>query len=209
MTDWRTIWMVGALVVWTVGLGTGCERMTMREQAAVEPLEPDDFFEYRQSARPLPKEVVARGHGPDQITSPDPADYSSGRAPDPPATEVPGGPGPYPMPVDAQLLDHGRDEYETNCSPCHGLDGYGNGTVVQRGFPAPPSYHIPRLRQASPQYIVDVIENGFGRMYSYAARVRPRQRWAIAAYIEALQLSQNAPVERLDAQDRRQLGGAP
>lgn len=99
-----------------------------------------------------------------------------------------------PPPVDAALLERGRQRYEVFCTPCHGLTGEGDGMIVQRGFPAPPSYHEPRLRAAPARYFVDVMTKGYGVMYSYAARVEPRDRWAIAAYIRALQLGQHAQV---------------
>ena len=97
-------------------------------------------------------------------------------------------------PVDAALLARGRERYEAICTPCHGLSGHGDGMVVARGFPAPPSYHEDRLRAAPARYFVDVIGRGYGVMYPYANRVAPRDRWAIAAYIRALQLSQGARV---------------
>lgn len=96
--------------------------------------------------------------------------------------------------VDAALLRRGRERYEAICTPCHGLTGHGDGMVVARGFPAPPSYHEDRLRAAPARYFVDVISRGYGVMYPYANRVAPRDRWAIAAYIRALQLSQGARV---------------
>lgn len=99
-----------------------------------------------------------------------------------------------PPPVDAQLLARGQERYNIYCSPCHGLSGSGDGMVVRRGFPAPPSYHSAKLRSAPAQRFFDVITNGYGVMYSYAARVEPRDRWAIVAYIRALQESQNAKV---------------
>jgi len=91
------------------------------------------------------------------------------------------------------LLARGRERYRIYCAPCHDATGYGNGRVPSRGFPHPPSFHMARLRQASSRYIVDVITHGHGVMYSYADRILPRDRWAIAAYVKALQLSQNAP----------------
>ncbi len=99
-----------------------------------------------------------------------------------------------PPTVDAALMQRGRQRYEAICTPCHGYTGHGDGMVVQRGFPAPPSYHEDRLRAAPAAYFVDVITRGYGVMYPYAARVEPRDRWAIAAYIRALQLSQGARV---------------
>lgn len=102
-----------------------------------------------------------------------------------------------PPPVDAALMERGRQRYEAICTPCHGYTGHGDGMVVQRGFPAPPSYHEDRLRAAPASYFVDVITRGYGVMYPYAARVEPRDRWAIAAYIRALQLSQGARVAEI------------
>ncbi|KQU00035.1 cytochrome C [Methylobacterium sp. Leaf469] len=97
-------------------------------------------------------------------------------------------------PVDAALLRRGRARYDAICTPCHGYTGHGDGMIVQRGFPAPPSFHEDRLRAAPAGYLVAVITEGYGVMYSYAARVEPRDRWAIAAYIRALQLGQGARV---------------
>ena len=92
-----------------------------------------------------------------------------------------------PPPLTPALLDRGEQRYGIYCSMCHGPRGNGDGMVVRRGFPPPPDYHIPRLVAAPPAYIVDVITNGHGVMYSYADRVEPRDRWAIAAYVKALQ----------------------
>jgi len=97
-----------------------------------------------------------------------------------------------PPAVDAQLLARGRERYNIYCSPCHGLSGGGDGMIVQRGFPAPPSYHSARLRAAPAQHIFDVITGGYGVMYSYASRIDPHDRWAIVAYVRALQESQRA-----------------
>lgn len=92
------------------------------------------------------------------------------------------------------LLKRGQERYNITCMPCHGTEGDGRGIIVQRGFPQPPSYHIDRLREVEDGYIVDVITHGFGRMYNYAARVTPEDRWAIAAYLRALQHSQNVDI---------------
>ena len=97
----------------------------------------------------------------------------------------------FPFPIAAADLSRGRERYNIYCSPCHDYTGGGNGMIVQRGFPAPPSFHIARLRQAPAGHFFDVITNGFGPMYSYASRVPPEDRWRIAAYIRALQLSQH------------------
>ncbi len=93
-------------------------------------------------------------------------------------------PGP---PVTPALLERGRDRFTAFCTPCHGAKGYGDGPVVSRGFPVPPSYHQERLGQVAPEHIVGVVTNGVGRMYPYADRVPPEDRWAIAHYVKALQ----------------------
>jgi hypothetical protein len=98
----------------------------------------------------------------------------------------------HPPAVDMALLERGRDRYEIFCTPCHGFDGDADGAVVRRGFPKPPSFYDARLVQAPAQHFFDVITDGYGVMYSYAQRVVPGDRWAIAAYIRALQQSRNA-----------------
>jgi mono/diheme cytochrome c family protein len=117
-----------------------------------------------------------------------------------------------PYPVTQQLLRRGQERYTIYCMPCHSPVGDGDGRVVRRGFPAPPSYHQDRLRNAPDRHFFDVISNGYGIMFSYADRVDPPDRWAIVAYIRALQLAQHAPVDALDASARAQLeqrGGQP
>ena len=90
------------------------------------------------------------------------------------------------------IIQRGQERYQIYCQPCHGLGGYGDGLIVKRGFSAPPSYHLDRLRNAADGHIYDVIANGYGSMYSYGSRVPTQDRWAIVAYIRALQRSQNA-----------------
>ena len=99
---------------------------------------------------------------------------------------------PSPPPVTMALLERGRQRFNIYCSPCHGRTGEGNGMIVQRGFPHPPSYFIARLRNAPNQHFYDVITHGYGVMYPYADRVTPADRWAIVAYIRALQASASA-----------------
>jgi mono/diheme cytochrome c family protein len=100
-------------------------------------------------------------------------------------------PGPSVTPA---LLERGRDRFAIFCTPCHGANGHGDGTVVSRGFPAPPSYHEERLRQVAPEDIVRVITSGIGRMHPYADRVPPEDRWAIAHHVKALQAQKHAPM---------------
>ncbi|HEY8442618.1 MAG TPA: cytochrome c [Xanthobacteraceae bacterium] len=110
--------------------------------------------------------------------------------------------------LDAALLARGQEQFDIYCAPCHARTGAGNGMIVQRGMPGPPSYHIDRLRMADDQRFFDVITNGHGVMYSYAQRVTPRDRWAIVAYIRALQLSQNASLDDLPDDLRARLQAA-
>ena len=110
-----------------------------------------------------------------------------------------------PPPVTLALLERGRERFHIYCTPCHSELGDGHGMIVQRGFPAPPSYHIARLRDAPVQHFYDVITNGYGAMYSFAYRVQPDDRWAIAAYIRALQHSQDAEVSELTPAQRAAL----
>lgn len=114
-------------------------------------------------------------------------------------------PEPPPPPVTLALLERGRQRFDIDCSVCHGFAGFADGMVVQRGFPAPPSYHIDRLRQAPIQHYYDVITNGYGVMYSYAQRVSPEDRWAIIAYIRALQAAEDVPVSQLTPAERAAL----
>lgn len=107
------------------------------------------------------------------------------------------------------LLERGRERFGVFCSPCHGAGGDGNGIIVQRGMPRPTSYHDDRLRAADDQHFFDVITDGYGAMYSYASRVPPSDRWAIVAYIRALQLSRHASIEDVPPEQRAQLSGTP
>jgi mono/diheme cytochrome c family protein len=114
----------------------------------------------------------------------------------------------FPLPVTAELVTHGREMFDINCSACHGRDGYGQGMIVERGFPPPPSFHSDRLRNAPVGHFFDVITNGYGVMYPFGSRIAPADRWAIISYIRALQFSQHAAAAQLDAADRDQLGKA-
>jgi mono/diheme cytochrome c family protein len=113
------------------------------------------------------------------------------------------------MPVTADMMERGRERFNVFCSPCHGRTGQGNGVVVQRGFRAPPSYHEDRLRNAPVGYFFDVMTHGFGAMPDYASQVPVPDRWAIAAYIRALQFSQNARVDDVPADRRADLDRPP
>jgi mono/diheme cytochrome c family protein len=112
---------------------------------------------------------------------------------------------PAPPPVTMALLERGRQRFDINCSPCHGRLGDGHGMIVQRGFPRPPSYDIDRLRSVPSQHFYDVITHGYGIMYSYADRVEPADRWAIAAYIRALQASATASISDVPTDQQKAL----
>jgi mono/diheme cytochrome c family protein len=114
-----------------------------------------------------------------------------------------------PLPVDLALVRSGRERYDIFCSPCHGRTGRGDGMVVRRGYRRPPSFHIERLRNERAGYFYDVIANGFGAMPDYAAQVTPRERWAIVAYLRALQLSQAATLADLPESERAKLEHGP
>ena len=121
------------------------------------------------------------------------------------ARDAPNPPVPAPKVVDATLLGRGQERFGIFCTPCHGRAGNGEGMIVQRGFPHPPSFTEGKLRQAKAQVFYDAITNGYGAMYSFAARVPPTDRWAIIAYIRALQLSQDAEAASLPASDQAHL----
>jgi len=113
-------------------------------------------------------------------------------------------PTPAP-PVTLALLHHGQEQFRIYCTPCHSELGDGNGMIPQRGFPHPPSYHIARLMQAPNEHFYDVITHGFGIMYPFGDRIAPSDRWAIIAYIRALQLSQDVPAKDLTPDQRKKL----
>ena len=121
------------------------------------------------------------------------------------AQEQPDKPAPQPHVITTALLARGQSEFNVFCSPCHAASGNGEGMIVQRGFPHPPAFTTERLMRARAQVVYDAITNGHGAMYSYAARVPPADRWAIASYVRALQLSQAAPIAQLPAEDRQRL----
>jgi mono/diheme cytochrome c family protein len=169
----------------------GC-RQEMYDQPYSRPLTESRFFANHMASRPVLPNTVARG----QLNE-DEA-FFAGKI----GTNLVED---FPMPVTREMLERGQQRFEIYCSPCHARTGEGNGMIVQRGFPPPPSYHIDRLRQAPVGHYYDVITHGYGIMYSYAERVSPADRWAITAYIRALQLSHHAPLDQLPAAERAQL----
>jgi|SoiMethySBSTD1v2_1073268.scaffolds.fasta_scaffold34732_3 mono/diheme cytochrome c family protein len=159
----------------------GACRQDMHNQPKYRGLRPSEFFADGSSARPLVEGTVARG------TLQEDEAFFTGKIDKATVKE-------FPIPIDEAVLNRGEERYNIYCSPCHDKTGGGNGMVIQRGFARqPPSYHIDRLRQADVGYFYDVITNGFGVMPDYRAQIAPRDRWAIVAYIRALQYSQHAP----------------
>ena len=169
----------------------GC-RQDMHNTPTAQPLRESLFVKSASTARPLIEGTVARG------TLQDDAAFFTGKT---------GGVAidALPFPLTAEILDRGEQRYNIYCTPCHGLAGNGDGMIVQRGFRQPPSYHTDRLRTAPLGYYYDVMTNGFGAMPDYRAQVAPRDRWAIAAYVRALQLSQHAPAAEFPQEEREKL----
>ena len=173
----------------------GC-RQDMHVQPKYVPEDPSSFFADGRSERPPVAGTVARGElRTDELL------YTGKR--NGVVSDL------FPFPITAADLRRGQERYNIYCSPCHDYTGGGNGMIVQRGFPSPPSFHIDRLRQAPAGHFVDVIGNGFGLMYSYASRVPPEDRWRIAAYIRALQLSQHGAAGDVPASQNSALAGQP
>jgi mono/diheme cytochrome c family protein len=170
---------------------SGCRR-DMGQQSYHRPLDASEVFADRMASRPLVEHTIARGqlHEDEQ--------FFTGRLGGQPVNT-------FPAPVTRETLERGRQRFEIYCAVCHGRTGEGNGMIVHRGFPAPPSFHLDRLREAPVGHIVEVINNGYGLMYSYASRVEPADRWAIAAYIRALQLSQHATLTDAPPTERARL----
>jgi len=173
----------------TLFMIAGCEHLhqDMGNQPKNKPLSPSDFFADGRSVRtPVENTVPRSSLDNDQLIVTKESTM-------------------FPVPINEALLERGQERYRIFCSPCHGIQGDGNGMIVMRGMKRPPTYHQDRLRQAPNGYFYDVITNGFGQMYNYAAQVPPRDRWAIVAYVRALQLSRNARVADLPAEVREKL----
>ena len=177
MLNLRNISPLGLLLV----LALAACRQDMQDQPRFKPLAKSDFYTDLRSARPPVEGTVARGqlHEDSYL-------YTG---------KLGNNPGDYlPFPVTSDVLARGRQRFNIYCAPCHSRMGDGNGMIVQRGFRAPPSFHTERLRKAPLGYFFDVMTNGFGAMPDYASQIPPVDRWAIVAYIRALQLSQGATV---------------
>jgi len=183
------------LMAFALAAVSGCQQK-MADQPRYEPLSHSTFFGDERAARPLVEGTVARG----QLRS-DEHLYTGkegGKLVD-----------TFPCPVTPSPLVRGQERFNIYCSPCHDRVGTGQGMIVRRGYRAPASFHMDRLRQAPAGYFFDVMTNGFGAMPDYAQQVYPEDRWAIVAYIRALQLSQHATLADLPEDQRRQLESKP
>jgi len=189
LTVRRTLLPLAAMVaVLTLG---ACQQK-MANQPRYDPYEQSDFFADGMAARPRIEGTVARGEistNPFLDTGKINGQYADG----------------YPVPVTAEVINRGHERYDIYCAQCHGRVGDGNGMIPSRGYRKPPSFHDARLRTATTGHYFDVMTNGFGAMPPYGTMIGPGDRWAIIAYIRALQLSQNATVADVPAEDRAQL----
>ena len=169
-------------------------RQKMSNQPSYRPLEPSQFWADGMSARPRVPGTVARGElavGGFQATGKIGGQDGDG----------------FPFPITPQVMNRGQERYDIYCSPCHGRLGDGNGMIPSRGYRRPPSYHTAALRAAKTGHFFDVMTNGFGSMPPYATQIPIDDRWAIVAYIRALQLAQNATINDLTPDERAKLSG--
>jgi mono/diheme cytochrome c family protein len=176
-------------------LATGCDivPLHMREQPRYEPLDSSTLWNDGMASRQLPANTIPQGEWGEIKLDPG---YHTGKISDEEFVQT------LPVEVDRALLLRGQERYDIFCSPCHGHTGDGNGMIVQRGFRAPPSLYDQRLVDEADGYIYDVISNGLGVMYGYGSRIHPDDRWAIVAYVRAMQYSRNVVLEELPAEDR-------
>ena len=172
-------------------------RQDMHNQPKFVPLRPSAFFSDGRSARPLVADTVARGQLRDDTA------YYTGKGPDGKPVDT------FPFPVTKEIIERGQQRFNIYCAPCHSRLGDGNGMIPSRGFKHPPSYHTEQIRKLANGFIFDVITNGFGAMQDYSAQVPPDDRWAIVAYVRALQLSENATIADVPDAVRAQLDAAP
>jgi mono/diheme cytochrome c family protein len=215
-SSWRFLTPRAVAALSILALLVGCDRLDMYDQPRYKPLAASSFFDDGLSARPRVEGTVARGELRDDeplytgqqagqlVSQIPPAAYRAVQN---------GDPDRFDQPLDQAtlaelrraLLMRGRERFDIYCSVCHGRTGDGDGMIVRRGFPKPPSLHIERLRNAPVGHFFDIATNGLGAMPSYANRVDVEDRWAIVAYVRALQLSQNAHIDDVPVGHRQSL----
>lgn len=184
------------LVACILCLATGCTN-DMKDQPKFEAYEETSFFPDHRSQRPLIDGVVARGHLNED------EGFYTGKSEGKLLKKI-------PVPVTKKLLERGRERFNIYCIVCHGAVGAGDGIVIRRGFkPIPTNFHSDKLRQIEDGHFFDVISHGFGVMQDYSMQIEPADRWAITAYIRALQLSQNAKISQLTETDKQKLTEKP
>lgn len=197
-----------------LALFTGCGvRFDMQDQPRYKAYKESTFFADKRASRDIPEGSIPRGQLHDnkafytgKIENPDPnavAATTTNANGNTIVSSFPNDIDEFPIPVTKELVERGQERYNIYCIVCHGPSGNGDGMIVRRGFSAPPTYHDDRLRNAPVGHFFDVISNGWGKMNSYGAAVQPADRWAIIAYIRALQLSQN-PDENLKMNNNKE-----
>ena len=196
---WRFAVFTFCFLLFTFAL-TGC-RYDMQDQPRYKAYKESNFFPDNRASRDLPEGTVARGKLKDnkafytgKIDNPNlnaQVETTTDASGNTLVSSFPNDIDEFPVPVTKELVDRGQERYNIYCIVCHGPVGNGDGMIVRRGFPKPPTYHDDRLRNAPVGHFFDVMTNGWGKMNSYAVQVAPADRWAIVAYIRALQVSQN------------------
>ena len=190
MKTLSSIAMLSALALLTASC-----RQDMQDQPKYKPLGASRFFADGRDARPVPAGTIAR----DELNDTDA--FHTGEANGAFLDTI-------PLTVDLKLLHRGEDRFNIYCSPCHGRTGDGNGMVAQRGVKMPANFHTERLREVPPGYLYQVITNGYGAMGDYKDQVPVNDRWAIVAYLRALQLSRDSSLNDVPAENRGELNGA-
>lgn len=201
-------------------LAIGCGvRFDMQDQPRYKAYRKSEFFSDKRGSRDIPDGTVARGQLRDnkafytgKIDNPNltaPVESSVGPTGNTVVTSFPNDIDEFPVPVTKELVDRGQDRYNIYCIVCHGPVGNGDGMITRRGFSKPPTYNDDRLRNAPVGHFYDVISNGWGKMNGYAAQIQPADRWAIIAYIRALQVSQNPDLNLKMTNTNTSNGAAP
>ncbi len=188
------------LLISTLVLASAC-RYDMQDQPRYKAFKKNDFFNDGKAMRELPEGTVARGYlredkvfyqgKKENVGTSAPVESTMNAAGNTVVSSFPDAIEKSPVPLTKELLDRGEQRYKVFCIVCHGPVGKGDGMIVRRGFSPPPTYHDERLKNAPDGHFFDVITNGWGKMNSYGSQIPPADRWAIVAYIRALQVSQN------------------